>query len=50
MTIADVYKMLQRISDLKIRGGKRYKEITHLLELEATTYNMKKIAEYLNNK
>ena len=47
MTLKDALTMLALLDDLKNIGGKRYTEITKLLNSEATTHNMEEAAKML---
>lgn len=47
MTLKDALTMLSLLDDLKNIGGKRFKEITRLLNMEATTYNTEEAAKML---
>jgi len=41
MTLKDLLLILQKLLKLQSNGGSNYKQITSLLDLEATTYNCK---------
>lgn len=47
MTLKDALMMLSLLDDLKNVGGKRFNEITKLLNMEATTHNIEEAAKML---
>lgn len=47
MTLKETLITLALLDDLKNIGGKRFNEITKLLNMEATTYNMEEAAKML---